>query len=123
MYIIIATCIHFSRHGTVTGASHPRSPNQLQADKDFHSKTTVLRTFAYPTAKFHSRTQPLIRPFKWFEELNVLFSTTEAMTLPLNWAFSCYRTQHPTGVAVARARIVDLSRSTGVKRTKVRSSS
>ena len=79
-------------------------PNQLQADNDFHSKTTVLRTFAYPTAKFHSRTHPLIRPLNWFEELNVLFSTTEAMTLPLNGAFSCYRTQHPTGVARARAR-------------------
>ena len=24
MYIISATCIHFSCHGTVTGASHPR---------------------------------------------------------------------------------------------------
>ena len=74
------------------------SPNQLQADKDFHSKTTVVCTFAYPTAKFHSRTHPVIRPFNWFEELNVLFSTSGAMTLPLNWAFSCYRTQHPTGV-------------------------
>ena len=78
------------------------SPNQLQAYKDFHSKTTVVPTFAYPTTKIHSRTHRLIRPFNWFEELNVLFSTTEDMTLPLNWAFSCYRTQHPTGVARGR---------------------
>ena len=95
---------------TVRGAMRPRdacmqtqcnlpSPNQLQAYKDFHSKTTVVPTFAYPTTKIHSRTHRLIRPFNWFEELNVLFSTTEDMTLPLNWAFSCYRTQHPTGVA------------------------
>ena len=77
--------------------------NQLQAYKDFHSKTTVVPAFAYPTTKIHSRTHRLIRPFNWFEELNVLFSTTEDMTLPLNWAFSCYRTQHPTGVA-GRAR-------------------
>ena len=81
------------------------SPNQLQAYKGFHSKTTVVPAFAYPTTKIHSRTHRLIRPFNWFEELNVLFSTTEAMTLPLNGAFSCYRTQHPTGVgACARAR-------------------
>ena len=72
---------------TVRGAMRPRdacmqtqcnlpSPNQLQAYKDFHSKTTVVPTFAYPTTKIHSRTHRLIRPFNWFEELNVLFSTS-----------------------------------------------
>ena len=74
--------------------------NRLQAYKDFHSKTTVVPTFAYPTTKNHSRTHRVIRPFNWFEELNALFSTTEDMTLPLSWTFSCYRTQHPTGVHI-----------------------
>ena len=102
---------------TVRGAMRPRDacmqtqcnvppPNELQAYKDFHSKTTVVPTFAYPTTKIHSRTHRLIRPFNWFEELNVLFSTTQAMTLPLNGAFSCYRTQHPTGVGARTPRTV-----------------
>ena len=40
----------------------------------------VVCAFAYPTAKIHSRTRALIRPFNRFEELEALFSTIEDMT-------------------------------------------
>ena len=82
-------------------------PNELQAYKDFHSKTTVVCTFRVSYRQIPFEDPPVIRPFNWFEELNVLFGTrtTEGMTLPLNWTFSCYRTQHPTGLHFVRVPV------------------